>query len=89
MMNCHEIRCPFESICRNRDIYTDRTMGCTTREFIIGEAQKVAFSTHGMSKIQMVKVLRDETGASLRTCLDALERGGDLVKAKDYILHGW
>ena len=31
------------------------------------EAQKVAFSTQGMSKIQMVKVLRDESGASLRT----------------------
>ena len=38
MMNCHEMRCPFESICRHRDAYTDRSEGCATQKFIVDKA---------------------------------------------------
>lgn len=43
-----------------------------------------------MSKLQQVKWLKDETGADLKTCLDAVNyAGGDLIRAKDYITYGW
>jgi len=43
-----------------------------------------------MSKIQKVKWLRDNTGADLKTCVDAINYGnGDLIRAKSYIDHGW
>ena len=90
MMNCHESRCPFESICRHRDAYTDRSNGCTTQEFIVNEAQKVVLLGQRKPKIYLVKQLREETGASLKTCVDALEySGGDMIKARDYIKYGW
>ena len=41
-------------------------------------------------KIYLVKQLREETGANLKTCVDALEySGGDMIKARDYIKYGW
>ena len=90
MMNCHESRCPFESICRNRDSYTDRSNGCATQEFIVNEAQKVVLLGQRKPKIYLVKQLREETGANLKTCVDALEySGGDMIKARDYIKYGW
>lgn len=43
-----------------------------------------------MSKIKKVKWLRDNTGADLKTCVDAIDYGnGDLIRAKSYIDHGW
>ena len=41
-MTCRAIRCPFESICRNADGYTDRSHGCDTQNYIISEARKAA-----------------------------------------------
>ena len=40
-LNCRGIQCPFESICRNRDSYTDRRHGCETQDFIVAEAKKI------------------------------------------------
>lgn len=100
--NCRAIRCPFESICRNADFYTDRRSGCDTQKFIVSEAKMLTqsecapvatgavISEDGMTKIQKLKLLRQETGADLRTCKDALEYSGwDLIGAKSYIGYGW
>lgn len=100
--NCRAVRCPFESICRNSDFYTDRSGGCDTQRFIISEAKMLmqneitpvtpgaVISESGMSKIQKVKQLRQETGVSLRTAKDALDYSGwDIDGAKSYIEFGW
>lgn len=100
--NCRAIRCPFESICRNADFYTDRHIGCDTQKFILSEAKMLMKSEHipvvtgaviseaGMTKIQMLKQLRQETGVDLRTAKDALEYSGwDMIGAKSYIQYGW
>lgn len=90
MMNCHESRCPFEPICRNRDAYTDRSDGCATQKFIVAKATTLESLSQRKPKIYMVKQLREETGANLKTCVDALEySGGDMIKARDYIKYGW
>lgn len=101
VQHCRAIRCPFESICRDRDFRTDRSNGCETQNFIITEAQKLkvneltpvngaVISEEGMSKIQKIKVLRNETGADLKTCKDALEYANwELPCALDYIKYGW
>lgn len=71
VQHCSAIRCPFESICRNRDFHTDRSNGCETQNFIITEAKKMEptpfvytpgpmiISGQGKSRIQLVKQLRD------------------------------
>lgn len=100
--NCRAIRCPFESICRNADFYTDRRSGCDTQRFILSEAKMLmqterapvatgaVISEAGMTKIQMIKQLRQETGVDLRTAKDALDYSGwDLIGAKSYIQYGW
>lgn len=100
--NCRIIRCPFESICRNADFYTDRRSGCDTQKFILSEAKMLTqtecapaatgavISEAGMTKIQMLKQLRQETGVDIRTAKDALEYSGwDLIGAKSYIRYGW
>ena len=101
VQHCRAIRCPFESICRDRDFRTDRSNGCETQNFIITEAQKLkvnaltpvsgaVVSEEGMSKIQKIKVLRNETGADLKTCKDALDYANwELPRARDYIKYGW
>lgn len=101
VQHCRAIRCPFESICRDRDFRTDRSNGCETQNFIIKEAQKlrptnvaiaagVEVSEQVMTRIQMVKFLRNETGADLKTCKDALEYANwELPRALDYIKYGW
>lgn len=101
VQHCRAIRCPFESICRDRDFRTDRSNGCETQNFIITEAQKLkvneltpvagaVISEEGMSKIQKIKVLRNETGADLKTCKDALDYANwELPRARDYIKYGW
>lgn len=101
VQHCMAIRCPFESICRDRDFRTDRSNGCETQNFIITEAQKLkvneltpvagaVISEEGMSKIQKIKVLRNETGADLKTCKDALDYANwELPRARDYIKYGW
>lgn len=90
MMNFHEMRCPFESICRHRDAYTDRSEGCATQKFIVDKAMTLELSNQRKPKIYLVKQLREETGANLKTCVDALEySGGDMIKARDYIKYGW
>lgn len=102
VQHCRAIRCPFESICRNRDFQTDRSNGCETQNFIITEAKKmeptnfvytpgpVIISGQGKSRIQLVKQLREETGADLKTCKDALEYANwELPRAMDYIKYGW
>lgn len=44
----------------------------------------------GLSKIQKLKILRDETGEDLKTCHDALEYSHwELPGARDYIKYGW
>lgn len=100
--NCRAIRCPFESICRNSDFYTDRSSGCDAQKFILSEARMLmqtecipvatgaVISEAGMTKIQKIKHLRQETGVDLRTAKDALEYSGwDLIGAKSYIRYGW
>ena len=109
-LNCRGIQCPFESICRNRDSYTDRRYGCETQDFIVAEAKKVrrvepvsppvydhldinpaaVLSEKGRSKLQLIKQIRNETGADLKTCKDALEYANwELPRARDYIKYGW
>ena len=101
VQHCRAIRCPFESTCRDRDFRTDRSNGCETQNFIITEAQKLkttnvveptytGVSERGMTKIQMLKILRNETGADLKTCEDALDYANwELPRARDYIKYGW
>lgn len=101
ILNCKAIRCPFEQVCRHNDITTDRSHGCHTLDFIIMEAQRIKLNKHtpvvgaviseeGLSKIEKVKRLRDETGLGLRACVDALNfTCGNLSRARDYIKHGW
>ena len=99
VQHCRAIRCPFESICRNRDFHTDRSSGCETQDYIISQAKNMTPTGYvyqpekpptGMSKIQMVKHLRNETGADLKTCKDALEYANwELPRALDYIKYGW
>lgn len=60
------------------------------REMIGQDAVVKIPDGHGMSKLQKVKWLRDNTDADLKTCVDAINYGnGDLVRAKSYIDHGW
>ena len=102
IMTCRAIRCPFESICRNADGYTDRSHGCDTQNYIISEAKVLrprqitpvatgaVISEAGMSKLQMIKQLRMEAGVSLREAKDALDYSGwDMNGAKSYIEFGW
>lgn len=101
IQHCRAIRCPFESICRNRDFRTDRSNGCETQNFIITEARKLklneltpvagaVISEEGMSKIEKIKILRNETGLDLKTCKDALDYANwELPRARDYVKYGW
>lgn len=101
VQHCRAIRCPFESICRNRDFHTDRSHGCETQNYIINEAQKLKpvdevsvtepiISDAGMTKIRMLKLLREKTGVDLKTAKDALEYSGwDLIGAQSYLKYGW
>lgn len=60
------------------------------REMIGKDAVVKIPDGHGMSKLQKVKWLRDNTVADLKTCVDAIDYGnGDLIRAKSYIDHGW
>lgn len=53
-------------------------------------ATGAVISEAGMTKIQMLKQLRQETGVDLRTAKDALEYSGwDMIGAKSYIQYGW
>lgn len=56
----------------------------------LGVRPEKVLSEQGLSKIQLIKQLRDETGASLKTCVDALNYSGyDIIGAKSYIQYGW
>ncbi len=47
-------------------------------------------SGQGKSRLQLVKQLREETGADLKTCKDALEYANwEFLRALDYIKYGW
>lgn len=88
--NCHTICCEFQDVCKYADIYTDRSYGCTTRDLILANAAKTlgASSPLAMTKIQMLKQLRADTGCSLRDGYDALERSGyNMNMAREYLSH--
>lgn len=101
IQHCRAVQCPFETICRESDWYTDRSNGCNTQNFIISEASKLkqseltpvagaVISDEGMTKIQKITQLRQETGVGLITAKNALEYSGwDLIGARSYIKYGW
>ena len=90
---CNDLNCPFTPFCKEYDFFMDRGQECSIQRQIVEGAKMVErywrieeISNKNHSKIQVVKQIRDATGAGLRMCVDAYDyAGGDLPIAVAYV----